>query len=136
MIDAAAPLSGPPLLLPVPAGAPRAFTDGLIAFVKRECPACQAAAPLLARLAGEGVELIACSQDDPAFPAGVAVHDDRALELSFRWDIETTPTLVRIAGGVETGRAIGWDRAAWADLAGERVASIATELGLPPIQPG
>lgn len=134
MIDAAAPR--PALPLPGLQGAPRPFADGLVAFVKRGCPACQAVAPLLERLAREGVELIACSQDDPAFPAGVAVHDDRALELSFRWDIETTPTLVRIAGGVETGRAIGWDRAVWVDLAGERVTSIATELGLPPMQPG
>lgn len=134
MIDAAAPRFALPL--PCLQGAPRPFADGLVAFVKRGCPACQAVAPLLERLAREGVELIACSQDDPAFPAGVAVHDDRALELSFRWDIETTPTLVRIAGGVETGRAIGWDRAAWVDLAGERVTSIATELGLPPMQPG
>jgi len=136
VIDAAAPPSGLPLLLPVPAGAPRAFTDGLIAFVKRECPACQAVAPLLARLAREGVALIACSQDDPTFPAQVDVHDDRALELSFLWGIEATPTLVRVAGGVETGRAIGWDRAAWIELAGERVAAIADVLGLPPMQPG
>ena len=138
MIDAAPIPTSSALLPPLPCvqGTPRPFTDGLIVFVKRGCPTCQQVAPLLAGLVRDGVGLIACSQDDPAFPARVEVHDDRALELSFRWDIEATPTLVRVAGGVETGRAIGWDRAAWIDLAGERVAAIADALGLPPMQPG
>jgi hypothetical protein len=62
------------------------------------------------------------SQDDPTFPEGIAgVVDDAGLELSWRLDIETVPTLLRIEGGREVARAVGWHRGEWeacADLRG------------------
>ena len=125
-----------PLPLPRLSEGSRTFADGWIVFVKRGCPTCQQVEPLLAQLAREGLPIIACSQDDPTFPGGVPVYDDRSLELSYRWAIEATPTLVRIAGGIETGRAIGWDRAAWIELGGDAVATNAEALALPPMQPG
>jgi hypothetical protein len=88
--------------------------DGLVVVVKRDCPTCHLVSPVLAALPG----LTVWSQDDPAFPAGLDVGDDRDLDVSVGLDIETVPTLIRYAGGVETGRTVGWSRAAWRELTG------------------
>src|SRR2546426_515726 len=78
---------------------------GLVAFVKRECPTCQLVAPVLARLAGE-TELTVFTQDDPVFPGGTHIVDDRSLEYSWHHAIETVPTLLRVRDGEIVGR--GW----------------------------
>jgi hypothetical protein len=111
---------------------PAALPDGLVAFVKRECPTCALVAPVLADLARRGVALTVFSQDDPAFPSGVRVVDDRALLGSWRAGLTTVPTLLRVARGRETARAEGWVRAEWEAVAG------VTGLGadLPPFRPG
>lgn len=88
----------------------------LIAVVKRDCPTCEMIAPVLARLARDG-DLTIYSQDDPAFPPGVAgVQDDRALDTSYALDIEVVPTLIRRRDGTEAGRTYGWDRTVWQGL--------------------
>lgn len=102
--------------------------DGLVAVVKRDCPTCVLVEPVLAGLPG----LTVFSQDDPAFPASVPVRDDTALEASLALDVRTVPTLLRFAGGVETGRAEGWSRPAWEELAG--VAGLGPDL--PEHRPG
>ncbi len=58
---------------------------------------------VLAQLAGgPGVSVV--SQDDPTFPDEVRdVTDDTALERSWRHDVETVPTLLRVEEGEETG---------------------------------
>lgn len=88
--------------------------DGLVAVVKRDCPTCVLVAPVLTGLAGVTVY----SQDDPAFPDGVAVRDDTALEVSLALDVRTVPTLLRFEGGTETARTEGWSRPAWEELTG------------------
>ena len=88
-----------------------AFPDGLIAVVKRDCPTCVTAAPALREIAAQGGPLMVLSQDDPAFPEGVAVIDERDLERSYRLQIEIVPTLIRFKGGREIARAIGWNTA-------------------------
>jgi hypothetical protein len=105
--------------------------DGIVAFVKRDCPTCQLVAPALARLAADSA-LSVFSQDDPAFPAGVDVRDDTSLEMSWQHDIETVPTLMRVENGVEMQRAVGWHRGEWEALTG--VANFAAEL--PEWRPG
>ncbi|WP_214369888.1 hypothetical protein [Pseudonocardia sp. H11422] len=94
-------------------GLPR---DGLVAVVKRDCPTCLLVEPVLGQL---GHRLTVFTQDDPAFPAGAAdVRDDTTLDVSLALDIETVPTLIRFAGGSETGRTQGWLREAWEELTG------------------
>ena len=45
--------------------------DGLVAFVKRDCPTCVVVAPVLAQIsAAPGVALTVFTQDDPEFPEG------------------------------------------------------------------
>ena len=105
-------------------------SDGLLAVVKRDCPTCVLVAPVLAELAAEGA--VAVTQDDPAFPEGMEPRHDGDLELSYRLDIGTVPTLIRFSGGREAERAIGWNRAEWRALTGNAT------LGenLPENQPG
>ena len=92
-----------------------AIDGGLVAVVKRDCPTCQLVAPVLAQLAGAGVALTVYSQDDPTFPAGVeGVIDDRALETSWRLEIETVPTLLSPDGD----RIVGWSRPQWEAFTG------------------
>lgn len=104
----------------------------LIAFVKSECPTCALVGPVLRQLVDAG-ELTVLSQDDPDFPSGVSgVIDDTALEWSFRYDIDTVPTLVSLENGQEKARAVGWERSEWQALSG------LPDLGadLPMLRPG
>jgi hypothetical protein len=104
-------------------------SDGLVAVVKRECPTCELVTPVLAQL-GADVEIY--SQDDPAFPPGLGARDDTELAVSFALDIDTVPTLVKLHGGAETERVVGWERSQWERLTGR------TGLGpgLPDCRPG
>ena len=109
------------------------FRDGLIAVVKRECPTCALIAPVLRQLAAGGEKFTVYSQDDPKFPPELeGVVDDRSLEASFHLDIHTVPTLIRIRGGEERARAIGWNRAEWEATSGVR----GLGPGLPEHRPG
>jgi len=105
--------------------------SGLVAFVKRDCPTCDLVAPVLAELAG-AAELTVYSQDDPSFPVGCAPEDDTSLERSWHHDIEVVPTLLRVEGGVERERIVGWQREEWESFTGQ------TGLGegLPDWRPG
>lgn len=105
--------------------------EGLIAVVKRDCPTCTLTVPVLAELAAKG-RLTVYTQDDPAFPEGVAHLDDTALEISHRLEVEIVPTLIRRAGGGEADRTYGWDRSEW-----ERVSGVGgLGAGLPASRPG
>jgi len=106
--------------------------DGLIAVVKRDCPTCELAVPVLNELE-RGVGLQVYTQDDPSFPETISGRiDDTALDISHRLKIEVVPTLIRVERGHEVARTYGWDRAEW-----ERVSGIAG-LGrdLPASRPG
>ena len=106
--------------------------SGYVALVKQDCATCRLIAPALREL-DECLPLLLFSQDDPAFPSGIAqVGDDRELELSYRLDIEIVPTLLRFEAGLETGRLVGWQREDWRAMTGR------PELGvdLPAFSPG
>jgi len=91
----------------------------LVAVVKHDCPTCVLVVPVLEELASQGRALTVYTQDDPAFPETTAtVVDDTELSVSWHHDIETVPTLIRIEGGTETARIVGWSRAQWQELTG------------------
>ena len=106
--------------------------EGLIAVVKQDCPTCVLIDPVLAELEARGLPLTVYVQDDPAFTATRNVVDDRNLEHSFRLEIETVPTLLRVVDGRETARCVGWQRQEWESLTG--LATLGT--GLPDYRPG
>ena len=108
-------------------------SDGLIVVAKRDCPTCTMIEPVYRQLADSDMPVTVYSQDDPSFPPGLTtVEDDRRLEASFHLDIEIVPTVIRMAGGKEADRRIGWHRGEWEELTG------ISELGadLPEQQPG
>lgn len=108
-------------------------SDGLVAVLKRDCPTCRLVAPVCAALAASGASFTVYSQDDPSFPEEVSeVRDDASLEASWRLQVETVPTLVRLEGGREAARAVGWHRGEWEAVSG--VAGLGDDL--PPEQPG
>lgn len=113
-------------------GANQQLPDGLVAVVKRDCPTCLMIAPVLADLHCR-TEATVITQDDPDFPQTAAwVHHDEDLALSWHNQIETVPTLLRVAQGSEVQRTEGWNRSDW-----ERVSGIGG-LGsdLPEYRPG
>src|SRR4051812_11935220 len=111
-------------------GAPVA--DGFVAVVRRDCPTCRLVEPVLAGM-GRTTGVTVYTQDDPGFPEGVTDRrDDTGLDASLALDIETVPTLVRFAGGVEAGRVVGWSREQWTELTG--IADLGE--GLPEHRPG
>jgi hypothetical protein len=75
-------------------------------------------APVLETLASAGRLGAVLSQDDPEFPAGLAVLDDRDLDISFALDIETVPTLLAVRDGAVVDRTVGWSRPQWEALTG------------------
>ena len=106
--------------------------NGLIAVVKRDCPTCVLAVPVLGELASlEGITVY--TQDDPTFPeellGGV---DDTDLDVSYRLGIEIVPTLIRFQDGQDIGRTYGWDRAEWERISGFQ----GIGAGLPDQRPG
>jgi hypothetical protein len=105
--------------------------DGLVAVVKRDCPTCALVEPVLQQLAAARAVTV-YSQDDPDFPAGVDVVDDRELEVSWRLQVTTVPTLLRVEGGAEVARTEGWLRERWEELTG--VPGLGA--GLPDHRPG
>ncbi len=107
--------------------------DGLIDVAKRDCPTCTLIEPVYRQLADGPADLVVYSQDDPAFPESIAAPvDDRALEVSWRLKMETVPTLIRMEGGREAARAIGWHRGEWESVSGQDALGAA----LPEAQPG
>ncbi len=106
--------------------------DGLIIVAKRDCPTCTMLEPVYAALASDEAGVTIYSQDDPTFPESVPAVDDRDLEISYRFDIETVPTIIRVEGGEEKGRAIGWNKSEWEALVG----CDGLGDGLPENQPG
>ena len=93
--------------------------DGLTVVVKRDCPTCELIQPVLLQLSDGAARLTVLTQDDPTFPEGIpGVVDDTRLERSWNLDIETVPTVIRVVGGRETGRALGWHRGEWEALTG------------------
>lgn len=108
-----------------------AIPEGLVAVVKRDCPTCTLVAPVLRELAAAG-PLTVFSQDDPGFPEGLPVVDDRELEQSWRLGIETVPTLLRVVDGQAVARVEGWLRPQWEELSGRS----GLGAGLPEHRPG
>ena len=107
--------------------------DGLIVFVKRDCPTCALVAPVLKNMARGGMPITVYTQDDPAFPPDVpGVVDDSSLDVSYRTGIEIVPTLLRVEGGRETARILGWNREEWRSLTG--MLNLGTDL--PENRPG
>jgi hypothetical protein len=105
--------------------------EGLVAFVKRDCPTCELVEPVLAQLAAAS-DLTVYSQDDPAFPSAPRAIDDRDLAVSWQHEIEAVPTLLRVENGVEKERRLGWHRGEWEALSGVR----GLGAGLPEQRPG
>ncbi len=101
--------------------------DGLVVFLKRECETYRMVAPLLAHFP---VHVI--TQDDPTFPEGPAVQHDVDLSWSWHHEIETVPTLMRVEGGLEVERTVGWLRSDWQRITG--LDSLGSELPL--MRPG
>ncbi len=107
--------------------------DGLVAFVKKDCPTCELVGPVLAQLQAGDTPLTVYTQDVPGFPEEVeGVVDDTSLEVSWHHDIETVPTLLRVDAGAEDDRIVGWSRDHWETFTGQ--AGLGGDL--PDMRPG
>ncbi len=98
--------------------------------VKEECETCKLVVGVISQLA-KSEEIEVFSQDNPAFPPGVAVIDDHSLEVSWGLKVETVPCVIRFDQGEEVGRAFGWVRTEWEALTGQRF-----HADLPDFRPG
>lgn len=107
--------------------------NGLIAVVKRECRTCMMIQPILTILDTARMPLTVFTQDDASFPTGISnVVDDTELAYSYHLNIEVVPTLIKVEGGREIDRIIGWDRLQWQQFSG--IADLGQDL--PEQRPG
>ena len=138
MTEAAPGRQSPPFALKDREGRRHPLEDSepaLVCFVKEDCPTCNEVMPVLDALhrafAGKRRFLVVGQGADgnrlleerfaPPFP----ILDDDDLTVSFRWDIETVPTLISIgAGGGGKQSLVGFVRDEWRSLA----AALAGEL--------
>jgi hypothetical protein len=100
-----------------------ALPDGLVVIVKRECETCRMVVPVIEQLNNGSLPVTVYVQDDPAFPESLAPIHDNDLSISWHYDIETVPTVLRIENGVEVTRTVGWVRDEWQRVTGQ------TDLG-------
>ena len=108
----------------------RSFPSGrpaLLAFVKEDCPTCGTSMPLIEgahRAFGDGVDVWAVGQEAKGNAALVERYgltlpmlDDSELGVSFRYDLDTVPTvLLAGADGEELRRFVGFGRDDWRSL--------------------
>jgi len=106
--------------------------DGIVVIVKRECATCQMVDPVLSDISAAGLPLTVYTQDDPNFPTSVPSHHDEDLAISWHYDIETVPTVLKIENGREIDRTIGWSKNQWRAITG--VESLGESL--PEMRPG
>ena len=92
--------------------------DGWHVVLKRDCPTCVTIAPVVRSLEAKA-GLVVWSQDDAGFPEGATVRSDESLAVSWHYDVETVPTLLRIADGAEVERHVGWQRSDWEAATGQ-----------------
>ena len=111
-------------------GATRAFPTGrpsLLCFVKEDCPTCVLSMPLVEaayRTFGEAMDVWAIGQDaegnaalEERFNLTIPMLDDSKLAVSFKYDLDTVPTIILADGqGNETSRFIGFGKQDWQDL--------------------
>ena len=106
--------------------------DGLVVVVKRECATCVMVVPVIEQLINGPLPVTVYVQDDPTFPESLARNHDADLSVSWHYDIETVPTVLRIENGVEVARTVGWMRDEWLKITG--LSSLGVEL--PDFRPG
>jgi thiol-disulfide isomerase/thioredoxin len=109
-----------------------ALPEGLVVVVKEECETCRTVAPVLAEMAKIGTALTIYTQDEPSFPPGVDPVHDADLAVSWHYDIETVPTIIKVKDGEEVARTVGWDRAVWQEFTG--IGDLGADL--PAFRPG
>jgi hypothetical protein len=106
--------------------------DGFLVFVKKECPTCNLVRSVIRELANRADSILVFAQDDTSFMDELPIEDDKSLKQSFVHNIETVPTIIRVAAGQEVDRTVGWSQPEW-----ERVTGLSgLGRGLPPFQPG
>ena len=104
-----------------------------VAVVKEDCPTCVLAAPMLGAIRAAGLPLEVWTQDNPAFPEGLAPLHDADLLKSHAMGIEIVPTLAAIDdSGHEQARVFGWNADDWQKITGLN----GLGEGLPVNQPG
>ena len=96
-----------------------ALPNGLVVIVKRECETCRMVVPVIEQLNNGSLPVTVYVQDDPAFPESLAPIHDADLSISWHYDIETVPTVLRIENGVEVTRTVGWVRDEWQRVTGQ-----------------
>ncbi|MCK9520133.1 MAG: redoxin domain-containing protein [Dehalococcoidia bacterium] len=112
------------------AGVERQFPGGrraLLCFVKEDCPTCHLSMPLIEqahRAFGETIDVWAIGQDGAGnaklvdeYGLTVPMLDDSALRVSYRYDLDTVPTIILAdADGTELERFVGFAKADWQQL--------------------
>ena len=88
--------------------------------------------PVIEQLINGPLPVTVYVQDDPTFPESLTPIHDADLSVSWHYDIETVPTVLRIENGVEVARTVGWMRYEWLKIAG--LSSLGVEL--PDFRPG
>jgi hypothetical protein len=106
--------------------------NGFVVIVKRECATCQMVEPVLSHIASATNSLTVYTQDDPTFPSSVSPIHDEDLSVSWHYDIDTVPTLIKVVNGKEVERTFGWKATDWQRITG--IADVGADL--PAMRPG
>ena len=89
------------------------YNQDYLLFLKKDCETCVLIEPVVKALLEKGSKLAVYVEDDPSFYQDLSALDGTSLQPSFRWEIETTPTLITLDEKGESARVVGWDKKAW-----------------------
>jgi hypothetical protein len=137
-------------------GAERSFPTGrntLLCFVKEDCPTCVLTMPLIQSAAeafGEAMDIWCIGQDAAGnerlattFGLTAPMLDDSRLHVSYRYDLDTVPTIILADGeGGEKERFVGFGKSDWRGLFQRLIsltlspAPVVDWSGFPEMRPG
>jgi len=116
----------------------------LICFIKEDCPTCKLIVPILQQLHQKQLLLLAIGQTKDGndrlikeFDLTMPLLDDSDLKVSFAYDIDTVPTLVKTSpnGSIEA-QLIGFVKEEWQALLGTELTDSIDWTTLPDWRPG
>jgi len=131
-------------------GASHSFPSGqntLICFIKEDCPTCKLIVPILEQLHQKQLLILAIGQTKDGndrlikeFDLTMPILDDSDLKVSFAYDIDTVPTLVKTlpSGNIEA-QLIGFVKEEWQALLDTELADLDDGIAwttLPDWRPG
>ncbi len=108
------------------------MTEAILIFLKHDCPTCVLVGPLLSEIQHSNSNLRIITQNEASFFPELDVEEDLDLKMSYEFNVETVPTVIKTENNQEKQRWVGWNKREWKNIF--KITSIHETL--PEMKPG